>query len=335
MTGRWLKENIFFNGLLPICKGDFLINKERRVTMSPVIIPENLPASEQLQKENIFIMNAKRAIAQDIRPLKVVILNLMPTKIVTETQILRLLSNNLIQLELTFLHMATHESKNTPKSHLNSFYTTFDTIQNKRFDALIVTGAPIELLPFEDVDYWQELTSILDWADTHVHASLFICWGAQAALYHYYDVQKRKLEKKLSGIYEHKVLNKTAKLMRGFDDCFHMPHSRNTEITEETLEAIDDLEVIASSEIAGSSILASLDRKQIFVTGHPEYDEETLGNEYLRDQNKGLNIEIPENYCIYNNPDNGVIVNWRSHAHLLYANWINYYVYQETDYYLG
>ena len=303
--------------------------------MSPVIIPENLPVSEQLQKENIFIMNAKRAIAQDIRPLKVVILNLMPTKIVTETQILRLLSNNLIQLELTFLHMVTHESKNTPKSHLNSFYTTFNTIENKRFDALIVTGAPIELLPFEEVDYWQELTSILDWADTHVHASLFICWGASSGPLPLLWCAKEKAWKKLSGIYEHKVLNKTANLMRGFDDCFHMPHSRNTEIAEETLEAIDDLEVVAASEIAGSSILASLDKKRIFVTGHPEYDEETLGNEYLRDQNKGLNIALPENYYIDNNPDNGITVNWRSHAHLFYANWINYYVYQETDYYLG
>ena len=215
--------------------------------------------------------------------------------------------------------MATHQSKNTPKSHLNSFYTNFNAIENKRFDALIVTGAPIELLPFEAVDYWQELASILDWADTNVHASLFICWGAQAALYHYYDVEKRKLDKKLSGIYEHKVLNKTAKIMRGFDDCFHMPHSRNTEIIEETLESIDDLEIVAASEIAGSSILASLDRKRIFVTGHPEYDEETLDNEYIRDRKKGLEIAIPENYYVDNNPDKGVIVNWRSHAHLLYA----------------
>lgn len=300
--------------------------------MSPVIIPGNLPASEQLQKENIFVMNAKRAIAQDIRPLKVVILNLMPTKIVTETQILRLLSNNLIQLELTFLHMATHESKNTPKSHLNSFYTNFESIRNKRFDALIITGAPIELMAFEDVDYWQELTSILDWADSHVHSSLFICWGAQAALYHYYGVTKRKLPEKLSGIYPHHVLNKTAKLMRGFDDCFHMPHSRNTEIIEETLASVEDLEVIASSPEAGSTILASLDRRKVFVSGHPEYDEETLANEYLRDLNKGLDIKMPENYFLDDNPDNGIVVNWRSHAHLLYANWINYYVYQETDY---
>ena len=242
----------------------------------PVIIPVNLPATEQLQKENIFVMNTKRAFSQDIRPLKVLIVNLMPTKIVTETQLLRLLGNNLIQVELTFLHMATHESKNTPKSHLDEFYATFDQIVDKRFDAMIITGAPVENMAFEKVGYWEELTYILDWARTHVHASLFICWGAQAALYHYYGINKKALPEKMFGVFPHKVYNKTAKLTRGFDDIFYAPHSRHTEVDKEGILKEDDLEIIAESVEAGPHIIASMDRKRIFITGHPEYDWDTL-----------------------------------------------------------
>lgn len=300
--------------------------------MSPVIIPENLPASEQLNSENIFVMNTKRAIAQDIRPLRIVILNLMPTKIDTETQILRLLGNNLIQIELTFLQMASHESKNTPKSHLDSFYTTFKEIYNKRFDGLIVTGAPVELLDFTSVDYWKEFTEILDWANENVFSSLFICWAAQAALYHYYGVHKRRLKEKLSGIYRHTVLNRTAKLTRGFDDEFDAPHSRYTEVIKAEVLAVDDLEILAESDLAGPHIMANADRRRIFVTGHPEYDRETLKNEYVRDLEKGLAIKIPYGYFYEDDPKENIPVTWRGHANLLYSNWINYYVYQETEY---
>ncbi len=300
--------------------------------MSPVIIPEHLPATEQLNKENIFVMNKRRATTQDIRPLQILILNLMPTKIVTETQILRLLSNNLIQLELTFMQMASHESKNTPKSHLDSFYSTFNEVYNKRFDAMIVTGAPIELMDFEDIDYWREFTEILDWAHEKIYSCMFICWSAQAALYHYHNINKRPLKQKLSGIYNHKVINKTAKITRGFDDYFNAPHSRNTEIVLEELLENDDLEIIANSEIAGPHIIASKDRRRLYITGHPEYDKETLALEYLRDYNKGLDIDIPVSYFEDNNPKKNIKVSWRSHANLLYANWINYYVYQETDF---
>jgi len=300
--------------------------------MSPVIIPEHLPATEQLNKENIFVMNKRRATTQDIRPLQILILNLMPTKIITETQILRLLSNNLIQLELTFMQMASHESKNTPKSHLDSFYTTFKEVYNKRFDAMIVTGAPIELMDFEDVDYWREFTEILDWAHEKIYSCMFICWSAQAALYHYHGINKRTLDQKLSGVYSHKVINKTAKITRGFDDYFNAPHSRNTEIVLEELLANDDLEIIATSEVAGPHIIATKDRRKLFITGHPEYDKETLSLEYLRDHNKGLDISIPLSYYEGDNPEKDIKVTWRSHANLLYANWINYYVYQETDF---
>ncbi len=300
--------------------------------MSPVVIPEHLPATEQLNKENIFVMNNRRATTQDIRPLQILILNLMPTKIVTETQILRLLSNNLIQLELTFMQMATHESKNTPKSHLDSFYNTFNEVYNKRFDAMIVTGAPIEFMEFEDVDHWKEFTEILDWAHEKIHSCMFICWSAQAALYHYYGIHKRTLGKKLSGIYNHKVINKTAKITRGFDDYFDAPHSRNTEIVLEELIDNEDLEIIANSEIAGPHIIASKDRRRLFVTGHPEYDKETLSLEYVRDIKNNLNVSVPYSYFENDNPENDIKVTWRSHANLLYANWINYYVYQETDF---
>lgn len=300
--------------------------------MSPVIIPEHLPATEKLNNENIFVMNKKRATTQDIRPLQVLILNLMPTKIVTETQILRLLSNNLIQIELTFMQMASYESKNTPKSHLDSFYSTFHDVYDKRFDAMIVTGAPIELMEFEDVDYWREFTDILDWAHEKIYSCMFICWSAQAALYHYYGVNKRTLNEKVSGIFNHKVINKTAKLTRGFDDFFDAPHSRNTEIIREQLLENEDIEIIAESDLVGPHIIASKDRRRLFITGHPEYDKDTLNTEYIRDVNKGIDIKVPHSYYIDDKPENGINVTWRGHANLLYANWINYYVYQETDF---
>ena len=300
--------------------------------MSPVIIPEHLPATEQLASENIFVMNKKRASSQDIRPLQILVVNLMPTKIVTETQILRLLSNNLIQIEVTFLQMASYVSRNTPKSHLDTFYTTHKEIYNRRFDAMIVTGAPVELLEFEEVSYWDELKEILDWAQGHVFSSLFICWSAQAALYNYYGVGKRELPEKLSGIYRHKVLNNLANLTRGFDDSFNAPHSRYTEVIREQVLENEDLEIIAESEEAGPHIIASRDRRRIFVTGHPEYDRETLALEYERDVAKGLDIKVPAHYFRNDDPAEGVEVTWKSHANLLYANWINYYVYQETEY---
>lgn len=300
--------------------------------MSPVIIPENLPATEQLNKENIFVMNKRRADSQDIRPLQILILNLMPTKIATETQILRLLSNNMIQIEATFMEMATHDSKNTSRTHLDTFYVTFKEVYDKRYDGLIVTGAPVELMEFEDVDYWKELTEILDWASTNVFSSLFICWGAQAALYHYYGVHKRNLPKKLSGIYSHQVLNRFAKLTRGFDDNFDAPHSRYTEAIKEEILGVEDLEIIAESALAGPHILANADRRRIFITGHPEYDQETLNLEYLRDLERDLNPQVPHCYFIGDDPKAEIAVTWRGHANLLYSNWINYYVYQETDY---
>lgn len=300
--------------------------------MSPVVIPSTLPATEKLTKENIFVMNDLRAQSQDMRPLQILILNLMPTKIVTETQILRLLSNTLIQIELTFLHMATHESKNTPKSHLESFYTTFNSIKERRFDALIVTGAPVENLPFTEVSYWKELTTILDWAETNVYSSLFVCWGAQAALYHYYGLSKKQLPKKACGVFPHTVINKSANLTRGFDDVFYAPHSRYTETSLEDIENTKDLEIIATSPIVGPHIIASLDRRKIFITGHPEYDKETLDLEYRRDLAQGLNPEIPYGYYENDNPSKDIIMTWKGHANLLYANWINYYVYQETEY---
>lgn len=300
--------------------------------MSPVIIPEHLPATEQLTKENIFVMNTKRATTQDIRPLQFLVLNLMPTKIVTETQILRLLSNNLIQIELTFIQMASHQSKNTPKSHLDSFYKTFKEVYNNRYDAMIVTGAPVELMDFEDVDYWLEFTDILDWAHEKIHSCMFICWAAQAALYHYYGIGKRNLSKKLSGIYSHEVINKTANLTRGFDDVFNAPHSRYTEAITEEIIAQEDLEILVDSKLAGPHIMASIDRRRLFVTGHPEYDRETLKAEYDRDIGKGLDIDVPYNYFTDDDPNKDILVSWKSHANLLYANWINYYVYQETEY---
>jgi len=298
----------------------------------PVKIPSTLPARTVLENENIFVMDEDRAIHQDIRPLRVAILNLMPTKIATETQILRLLSNSALQVEITLLHTATHESKNTDADHLLNHYVTFDEIKHEKFDGLIITGAPVEQMPFEEVDYWNELTQIMDWAETNVESNFYICWGAQAGLYHYYGVPKYDLPKKMFGVFEHRVLNRMAHLMRGFDDFFFAPHSRHTEIRREDIEKVPELQILAESDEAGVYIVSSKDGRHLFITGHSEYDPFTLKGEYDRDVNKGLPIHVPNNYYPKNDPAQTPTVRWRGHANLLYSNWLNYYVYQVTPY---
>jgi len=298
----------------------------------PVKIPPTLPAREILEYENIFVMDEYRAAHQDIRPLRVAILNLMPTKVATETQLLRLLSNSALQVEITLLHTATHESKNTDAEHLLQHYVTFENIKAEKFDGLIITGAPIEHLPFEEVDYWNELTQIFDWAETHVESTFYICWGAQAALYHKYGIPKYNLPRKMFGVFEHRVLSRTEPLLRGFDDVFYAPHSRHTEIRREDVEKIPTLNILAESEEAGVYIVGSKDGRNLFITGHSEYDPLTLKSEYDRDINKGLQIHVPNNYYPQDNPRQTPVVRWRGHANLLYANWLNYYVYQVTPY---
>ncbi len=298
----------------------------------PVKIPSTLPARTVLENENIFVMDEDRAIHQDIRPLRVAILNLMPTKIATETQILRLLSNSALQVEITLLHTATHEAKNTDADHLLNHYVTFDEIRNDKFDGLIITGAPVEQMPFEEVDYWNELTQILDWAETNVESHFYICWGAQAGLYHYYGVPKYDLPQKMFGVFEHRVLTRTESLMRGFDDVFFAPHSRHTEIRREDIDKIPELQILAESDEAGVYIVSSKDGRHLFITGHSEYDPLTLKGEYDRDVNKGLPIHVPNNYYPKDDPAQTPRVRWRGHANLLYANWLNYYVYQITPY---
>jgi homoserine O-succinyltransferase len=298
----------------------------------PVRIPETLPARAVLESENIFVMGEERARHQDIRPLCVAILNLMPTKIATETQILRLLGNSPLQVEVTLLHTASHESVNTPEEHLINHYKSFAQVRRQKFDGLIITGAPVEQIPFEDVDYWPELEAILDWADTNVFASLNICWGAQAALYHRYGIPKYPLPEKMFGIFPHRVLDRYNKLLRGFDDVFPAPHSRHTEIRRADLERVSDLLILAESDQAGIYIVATKDGRNTFVTGHSEYDPLTLKGEYDRDVNKGLPIHVPVNYFPGDDPSRSPFVSWRSHANLLYANWLNYYVYQLTPY---
>ena len=298
----------------------------------PVKIPPTLPARTTLEKENIFIMDEDRAAHQDIRALRVAILNLMPTKIATETQILRLLSNSPLQVEITLLHTATHESKNTDADHLLEHYVTFDEIKNEKFDGLIITGAPVEQMPFEEVDYWDELTQILDWAEMNVESNFYICWGAQAALYHKYGIPKYALPHKIFGVYEHRILSSTENLLRGFDDIFLAPHSRHTEIRREDVEKVDEIQMLAESDEAGVYIVGSNDGRHIFVTGHSEYDPLTLKGEYDRDINKGLPIHVPQNYYPKNDPTQVPNVRWRGHANLLYSNWLNYHVYQITPY---
>ena len=297
----------------------------------PIKIPHTLPARAILQSENVFVIDDERALHQDIRTLRVAILNLMPTKIATETQLLRLLGNTPLQVEVVLLRTASHKSKNTSADHLLAHYLTFDEIREQHFDGLIVTGAPVELMEFEDVDYWQELTRIFDWADSNVQSTLHLCWGSQAGLYHRYGIPKYRLPRKMFGIFEHRTLQPEQPLLRGFDEVFFAPHSRYTEIRQEDLVKIDDLRILAKSEAAGVHLLGSKDNRHIYVTGHPEYDPLTLLSEYSRDIAKGTDILLPENYFIGNDPQQSVNVRWRSHAHLLFANWLNYCVYQETS----
>ena len=294
----------------------------------PLNIPDNLPAAETLQQENIFIMNESKALHQDIRPLRIVILNLMPLKITTETHILRLLSNTPLQVIISLIYTKMHVSKNTPKEHLDSFYQTFDDIKDQRFDGMIITGAPIEHLNYEEVDYWEEMETIMDWAETNVNSTLYICWGSQAGLYHHYGIPKYMLSKKMFGVFKHNVYYKNNPLVRGFDDQFLAPHSRYTEVRKEDIEKVPELDILADSDEAGIYLVASKDKKKVFAIGHSEYDPLTLQEEYERDIAKGLDIEIPKNYFPNDDPNQEPIVRWRSHANLLFSNWLNYYVYQ-------
>ncbi|WP_319202428.1 homoserine O-succinyltransferase [uncultured Ilyobacter sp.] len=300
----------------------------------PIVIPKKLPAFETLKGENIFVMNKSRAFQQDIRPLKIVILNLMPNKIVTETQLLRLLGNTPLQIEITLLKTGTYASKNTSQDHLTSFYKTFEDIKNHTFDGLIITGAPIEHLQFEDVNYWEELKKVMEFSKSNVTSTMHICWGAQAGLYYHYGIPKYPTDKKIFGIFKHTILNLKTKLTRGFDDEFLVPHSRRTTVMRSDIEKVAELEILAESEDAGICLVATRDRKQIFISGHLEYEKDTLKNEYFRDLNKGLSIDIPKNYFKDNNAENDPVVTWRAHAHLLFSNWLNYCVYQETPYIL-
>lgn len=298
----------------------------------PIVIPESLPAFETLSEENIFIINEERSIHQDIRPLEIAIVNLMPTKIETETQLLRLLGNSPLQVNITLLKTNSYVSKNTSEDHLSSFYNVFDDIKDKRFDGMIITGAPIETLQFEDVDYWNELEKIMEFSKTNVTSTFHICWGAQAGLYYHYGINKYPLKKKMFGIYKHTLNNPKNKLFRGFDEVYNAPHSRYTEIKKEDIDKVDDLEILSESEEAGVYVVASKNVKQIFVTGHSEYDKNTLKKEYTRDKEKGLEIGVPINYFKNDDPNLEPIVTWKSHAHLIFSNWLNYCVYQETPF---
>ncbi len=298
----------------------------------PIRIPVNLPAREILLRENVFVMDEERADHQDIRPLKIAILNLMPTKIATETQLLRLLGNSPLQVEITLMRTSSHQSKNTPEEHLLTFYQTFDELCHLKFDGLIITGAPVEHLDFEEVDYWKELTEIIDWSCSHVTSTFFICWGAQAGLYHQYGIPKYPLPQKMFGVFEHQVLRNHIPLLRGFDDVFYAPHSRHTEIRREDIQKVPDLEIVAESPLAGIYIVMRRDGRQIFVTGHSEYDPLTLQAEYERDVRLGKLIHIPLNYYPDNDPARQPVVRWRGHSNLLFANWLNYYVYQVTPF---
>ena len=298
----------------------------------PIRIPNDLPATAALQQENIFVMTQNRATQQDIRPLELVLLNLMPTKIVTETQLTRLLGNTPLQVNLELMHTSSHQSKNVSADHLLSFYKSFDELKDRKFDGMVITGAPVEKLAFEDVDYWEELCQIMEWSKTHVHSTFHICWGAQAGLYYHYGVQKQELPEKLFGVYKHHADYKRAILLRGFDDTFWAPHSRHTTVNRADIEAVPDLKILASSEEAGVYAVMTKGGKQIFVTGHSEYDPETLKTEYLRDKSLGLPISVPANYFPDDDDTKEPLVRWRGHANLLFSNWLNYFVYQTTPY---
>ena len=298
----------------------------------PIRIPDSLPARSVLEGENIFVMTEYRAMHQDIRPLNVLILNLMPTKIVTETQLLRKLSNTPLQIQVELLRTASYQSQHTDEDHLESFYTTFDQVKDRNFDGLIITGAPVEDLDFDQVDYWDELQEIMAWSTRHVHSTLHICWGAQAGLYFHHGIQKQKLDKKLFGVFEHRVLKPSSPLFRGFDDKFYAPHSRYTEVSREDILAAPGLELVADSEEAGVFAVKTEDSRQFFIMGHPEYDADTLAREYRRDVDKGLEIAVPAHYFPGDDPSRPPVVRWRSAGQLLYTNFLNYYVYQTTPY---
>ncbi|MBQ4518554.1 MAG: homoserine O-succinyltransferase [Clostridia bacterium] len=298
----------------------------------PIKIPNQLPATKTLTEENIFVITETRALTQDIRPLKIAILNLMPTKIETETQLARLLGNTPLQVELTLLHTESYKSKNVAEEHMLAFYKTFAEVKDETFDGMVITGAPVEQMPFEDVIYWDELCQIFEWTKTHVTSTFHICWGAQAGLYYHYGVPKYPLDKKLFGVYPHKVEHKSSILFRGFDDEFMAPHSRHTEIRREDVEKVPELKILSSSEEAGLYVISTKRGRQIFVTGHSEYDAGTLNKEYVRDVKAGLPIEVPKNYFPDDDPEKEPLVTWRSHANLLYSNWLNYFVYQVTPY---
>ena len=298
----------------------------------PIKIPESLPARATLESENIFTITEHRAITQDIRPLRILLLNLMPTKVVTETQLARLLGNSPLQIELELIKTSGHESRNTSREHMLAFYKTFSDVRHQHFDGMVITGAPVEQMDFEQVDYWQELCEIMEWSKTHVTSTFHICWGAQAGLYYHFGVKKLPLDKKLFGVFEHRVERRSSMLLRGFDDTFFVPHSRHTTISREDIEAVPELKILASSEEAGIYAIATDKGRQIFITGHSEYDADTLRLEYERDKNAGLPIDVPKNYFPGDDDTKPPRVTWRSHANLIYTNWLNYYVYQRTPY---
>ncbi len=298
----------------------------------PVIIPNGLPAADKLQEENIFTMKEGRATTQDIRPLEIAIVNLMPTKVATETQLARALSNTPLQVNLTLVRMESHDSQHVSDNHMESFYTTLDEIKKRRFDGMIITGAPVEFYDFEEVDYWQELTELLDYSKKNVYSRMFICWGAQAGLYYNYGLNKKILDKKVFGVFEQKLVRPHNPLVRGFDEVFYVPHSRNTEVPKEDILKVPELRILAESDETGVHIISTDNGREIYVMGHHEYDRDTLAQEYFRDVNKGIDIDIPKNYFRDDDPKNAPIMRWRGHGTLLFSNWLNYYVYQNTPY---
>lgn len=298
----------------------------------PIKVSKDLPAHKILNEENVFIMDEMRAMSQDIRPLKIAILNLMPKKIETETQLLRLLGNTPLQVDIELLQMASHKSKNTPQEHLLKFYNTFEDVKNNYFDGLIITGAPVEMLDYQQVDYWDELCAVMEWSKTNVFSTFYICWGAQAGLYYHYGINKVQLDKKMFGLFPHEQTAKGHYLLYGFDDIFYVPHSRHTGIDEKAVEENKDLIILSRSKEAGIYMICDKEAKKFFITGHSEYDRDTLANEYFRDLAKGLEIEVPVNYFPDNDPKKTPIINWRAHANMLFSNWLNYFVYQRTPY---